>query len=84
MRRTLVQLDDETYRKLRQRAFREERSISSVVRELLATGLEGNTSRTRLTRVSQLSSVGAGRSKQGALSPVSEQHDAALAAVSKR
>lgn len=81
MKRTLVQLDEETYRKLRQQAYRQERSISSLVREMVAKGLEGDAARERPTRVSQFSSVRAGRSKQGRLSPVSEKHDKALAAA---
>lgn len=79
MRRTLIQLDEETYRRLRQHAFRQERSISAVVREMIARGLEGDASRHRRTRLSQFASVRAGRSKQGRLAPVSEKHDEALA-----
>jgi plasmid stability protein len=81
MRRTLVQLDDATYRELRQRAFRQERSMSSLVREMVAKGLEGDAVRERPRRVAQFSSVGAGRSKQGRLSAVSEKHDEAVAAA---
>jgi len=81
MRRTLVQLDEETYRKLRQRAFRQARSISSVVREMVVTGLEGQPVRKKPTQITQFSSVRAGRSKQGRQSPVSEKHDEALAAA---
>jgi len=81
MRRALVQFDEETYHKLRQQAFRQERSISSLVRELIATGLDAGAMRKRPARVSQFSSVRAGRSKQGRLSPVSEKHDEALAAA---
>lgn len=81
MKRSLVQFDEETYQKLRQRAFRQQRSISAVVRELVAKGLEGGTGRERPTRVSQFSSVGAGRSRQGRRSPVSEKHDAVLPAA---
>ena len=81
MKRTLIQFDDETYRMLRQQAFRQERSISSLVRELVARGLHGGAVRERRRRVSQFSSVRAGRSKQGRLSPVSEKHDQALAAA---
>ena len=81
MKRTLIQFDEETYRKLRQRAFRQERSVSSLVRELVATGLEGGAARPRPKRISQFASVRAGRSKQGRLSPVSEKHDQALAAA---
>jgi len=81
MRRAIVQFDEETYRKLRQRAFRQERSIAAVVREMVARGLEGNAARRRPTRVNQFSSVRAGRTRQGRLAPVSENHDAALAAA---
>lgn len=84
MKRTLVQFDDDTYRTLRQRAFRQERSISALVRELVARGLEGSAGRERPTRVGQFRSVRAGRSKQGRLSPVSEKHDEALAAAFKK
>lgn len=81
MRRTLVQLDEATYRELRQRAFHQERSMSSLVREMVAKGLEGDAARERPRRVAQFSSVRAGRSKQGRLSPVSEKHDEAVAAA---
>lgn len=79
MKRALVQFDEETYRQLRQRAFRQERSISALVREMVARGLDGDSGREKPTRVNQFSSVRAGRSKQGRLSPVSEKHDEALA-----
>jgi plasmid stability protein len=81
MKRTLVQLDEETYRKLRQQAFRQERSIASLVREMVTKGLEGEAGGKRPLRVSQFSSVRAGRSRQGRLSPVSERHDEVLAAA---
>ena len=81
MKRTLIQFDEETYRKLRQQAFRQERSVSSLVREMVAQSLEGDAVRKRRTRVDQFESVRAGRSKQGRLTPVSEKHDAALAAA---
>jgi hypothetical protein len=84
MRRTLVQLDETTYNRLRQQAFRQARSISSLVREMVARGLEADTVRKRRTRISQFSSVGAGRSKQGRLSPLSEKHDEALSAAFDR
>jgi predicted DNA-binding protein len=84
VKRTLVQLDEETYRHLRQLAFRQARSVSSLVREMVANGLEGGSTRKKLTDVDQLSSVRAGRSKQGRrLSPVSEKHDEALASAFK-
>ena len=81
MRRTLIQFDEETYQKLRQRAFRQERSISSLVRDIVGKSLEGDAGRGRPRRVTQFLSVRAGRSKQGRLSPLSERHDEALAAA---
>jgi hypothetical protein len=79
MRRTLIQLDEAIYRRLRQRAFREERSISSLVRDMVADGLERGPGRNRPARGERFASIAAGRSKQGRLSPVSERHDEALA-----
>ncbi len=81
MKRTLIQFDEDTYHKLRHRAFEQGRSISSVARELVAKGLRSG-KRKKLTRVDQLLSVGAGKSRQGRLSPVSERHDEALARIS--
>ena len=78
MKRTLIQLDDDVYRALRQRAFREERSIASLVREMVASGL-GEHARTRRRTIAQFSSVRAGRSQQDRHAPVSEKHDDALA-----
>lgn len=81
MRRILIQLDEATYGKLRQRAFRQERSISSVVREMLEAGLERGVRWAKSKDLSQFVSVAAGRSKPWRCSPVSERHDEALAAV---
>lgn len=84
MKRTLVQFDPETYRKLRQQAFRQQRSMASLVRELVAQGLDENAGRITPTRTSEFLSVRAGRSKPGRHSAVSEKHDAALAAAFKK
>ncbi len=78
MKRTLIQLDDDVYRALRQRAFREERSIASLVREMVAAGLGEDTVRTRRRTIAEFSSVRAGRSAQDRHAPVSEKHDSAL------
>ena len=80
MKRTLIQFDEETYNKLRHRAYEERRSISSVARELISKGLQPP-KKNKLTRVEQFRSVGAWRSKQGRLAPVSERHDEALAEI---
>jgi len=84
MRRTLVQFDEGTYRKLRQKAFQQERSISSLVREMVVQALDGGAKTLKPMRVSQFLSVGAGRSKQGRLSPISQRHDEALATAFKK
>jgi plasmid stability protein len=81
MKRSLIQFDEETYQKLRQRAFQQERSISSLVREIVVTTLDGHAGRAQTRRVSQFLSVAAGRSQQGRRSPISEKHDEALAAT---
>lgn len=78
-----MQFDEETYRQLREQAFRQQRSISSLVREMVAKGLDTGRARKRPTRVNQLSSVRAGRSIDASLAPVSERHDEALAAVKR-
>jgi len=81
MRRTLIQFDEQTYGELRKEAFRQERSLSSLVRELVSKGLDRGGAKKRPTRASQFASVGAGRSDQDRSAPVSEHHDAALAAL---
>ena len=78
MKRAQIQFDDATYAALRRRAYEEHRSISSVVREELAKALIPKKPRKRLT-LKDFPFVGAGRTKQGGQSPVSERHDEALA-----
>jgi hypothetical protein len=78
MKRTVIQFDEETYQDLRLKAFEQGRSISSLTRELVALGL-GTSKPGRPRRVEEFSFVGAGRSRQGRLAPVSERHDEALA-----
>ncbi|HEV8232510.1 MAG TPA: hypothetical protein VGQ75_09190 [Thermoanaerobaculia bacterium] len=78
MKRVQIQIDDATYAALRGRADEEHRSISSVVGEELGKALFPKQSRRRRT-LKDFPFVGAGRTKQGVLSPVSERHDEALA-----
>ena len=78
MKRVQIQLDDTTYAALRRRAYEGHRSISSVVREELGKALLPKKPRKRVT-LKDFPFVGAGRTKQGVLSPVSERHDEALA-----
>ena len=78
MKRTLVQFDEEIYRKLKDRAFKQGRSMASVVRELVSQGLEPSP-RKKFKRAKQFSFVGAGQSSQKRQAPISERHDEALA-----
>jgi hypothetical protein len=83
MKRIQIQLDESTYEALRRRAFQEKRSLSSLIRKLLAEALDtGGPARRRSLK--EFASVGAGRSRQGRLSPVSERHDEALADALER
>jgi len=77
MKRTQVQLDDETYLALRQRAFEAKQSMSAVVRDTLASALK--TRPPQATTIQAFRFVGSGRSPRPSGRPVSERHDAALA-----
>jgi hypothetical protein len=77
LKRTQIQLDERTYETLRRRAFERGCSMSSLVRELLAGSL-GTSKTKQRTSIKEFSFIGAGRSRQGRLSPVSERHDEAL------
>ncbi len=83
MRRTQIQLDDRTYEVLRRRAFERGCSISSYVREVLAYSL-GTAKGKQKPSIKDFSFIGAGRSRQGRLAPVSEHHDEALAEAVSR
>ena len=80
MRRTLVQFDEDMYRKLRQLAFDKKQSLASVVRELIARGLDEGKRKTYRT-LEDFSFVGSRASRQGRRTPVSEHHDEALAEI---
>ena len=80
MRRTQIQLDERTYETLRRKAFEKGCSISSLVREILGYSLRTGTPKQR-TSIKDFSFIGAGKSRQGRLSPVSERHDEALEEV---
>ena len=84
MKRALVQFDAEIYQQLRQQAFRQQRSVASLVRELVAKGLGEHGGRGMPARTDEFLSVRAGRAKPGRRSAISEKHDAALAAAFKK
>jgi len=77
MKRAQIQLDDETYSALRQRAFEVRQSMSAVVRDTLAAAL--NVKRAKARTVGTFRFVASGRSLNRSGQPVSERHDAALA-----
>lgn len=78
MKRTQIQLDDETYAAVRRKAYEEQRSISSVVRDALREKLGTRKGKKRLT-LESFPFIGAGNTRQGTRTPVSERHDEALA-----
>jgi len=74
MRRIPIQIDDQVYASLRRRAFEEKRSIASIVRECLERSESAKSA-----VIGDFRFVGIGSSRQGNQSPVSENHDRALA-----
>jgi hypothetical protein len=82
MRRTQIQLDEETHAALRKIAYETGASMASVVRDTLSRAL--GTERTRKRRA-KLTFIGAGSSRHPTLEPVSENHDEAyVEAIEKR
>lgn len=74
MRRTQIQLDEETHAALRKIAYETGFSMASVVRDTLSKAL--GTARPRKRRP-RLTFIGAGYSRHPRLEPVSENHDEA-------
>lgn len=83
MKRAQIQLDEEVYELLRHRAFREKKSIAGVIREMIKKDVS-HSNRHRSSSIKDFMFIGVGRSKQGALKPVSERHDQALKGVLKK
>jgi predicted CopG family antitoxin len=80
MKRAQIQIEEEVYELLRHRAFREKKSIAGVIREIVKKDVS-KSDRQRNSSVKDFSFIGASRSKQGSLKPVSERHDEALEEV---
>lgn len=78
MKRTQLQLDESTYEALRERAYKEGRSLSAVAREILSRALEERPVKRSLRREKEFPFIASGASSQGDLAPVSERHDEAL------
>ena len=75
MRRIPIQFDEEIYRTLKRRAFEEQRSIASIVRE----SVERFVSRRKPLTIADFTFVGAGRNPSDRKDRTSENHDEALA-----
>jgi len=80
MKRAQIQLDEEVYELLRNRAFKEKKSIAGVIREIVRKDIS-QSDRHRSSSTKSFKFIAAGRSKQGSLKPVSERHDEALEEV---
>ena len=77
MKRTQLQLDDDTYQILRTQAYAEGVSIAALVRKILRRHLFDTTQRSRNLR--EFSFIASGRSEATEFDPISERHDEALA-----
>ena len=75
MKRTQIQLDEQTYRKLRDEAHAQHTSIAALVRKALRKHLS---LQPKKPHMEDFTFVGSGCSEQGDLKPVSERHDEAL------
>lgn len=83
MKRAQIQIDEEVYELLRNRAFKEKKSIAGVIREIVKKDIS-QSDRHRSSRIKDFTFIGIGRSKQGLLKPVSERHDEALEEAFKK
>jgi len=77
VKRTQIQLDEQTHAALRRLAYEQGTSMASIIRDTLARSL-GTKAGRKPKRVRPYAFVGAGRSVQKARGPVSERHDEAL------
>ena len=77
MRRAQIQLEEETFEVLRQRALQEKKSIAGLIRELIDKEMALQSQKKPLSP-KDFRFIAAGKSLQGFLKPVSERHDQAL------
>lgn len=78
MKRTQIQLDEVTYEKLRERAFRESSSISGIIRRVLRS--ESDIIPTPKPKHS-FSFIAKGRSRGKGSGRIAERHDAELSTI---
>jgi hypothetical protein len=80
MKRTQVQLEEELYSTLRERAYREHSSVASVIRTMLRECTQpGVVCRTPKKTLKSFSFVGAGASRGKGAGTISQRHDEELA-----
>ena len=77
MKRTQLQLDEDTYQTLRAQAYEEGVSIAGLVRKILRQHLFDAPQRPR--NIQEFSFIASGQSEESELDPISEHHDEALA-----
>jgi plasmid stability protein len=86
MKRTQIQLEEETYQELRRRAADEGKSVAAIVREIVRAGLaatpqavERAATPKRRLRIEDFTFIGSGSAEPSRWDPISENHDDALA-----
>jgi hypothetical protein len=80
MKRAQIQLEEKTFEALRQRAFQEKKSIAGLIREIIDKEMSLE-ARPKSLSLGDFRFIGAGKSLQESLEPVSEKHDQALEKV---
>jgi hypothetical protein len=83
MKRAQIQLEEETFEVLRQRAYEEKKSIAGIIREVIQKEMT-LPSRKKPLSVKEFRFIGAGKSSQGSLEPISERHDQVPVDLSKK
>lgn len=83
MKRTQIQFDEQDYEVLRRKAFIEKKSIAGLIREIVKKEITDAGQR-RPSSIKDFSFIGAGKSRQGRLRPVSVRHDEALEEALKK
>lgn len=77
MKRTQIQLDERTFEKLRERAYRNHESIAGIIRSMVE-GYIGKKQTSGMKTPPAFSFVGSGRSRGKRSGGISERHDEEL------
>lgn len=83
MKRTQIQFDEQDYEILRRKAFVEKKSIAGLIREIVKKEIS-NQGQRGPSSIKDFRFIGAGKSRQGRLRPVSARHDEALEEALKK